>query len=1011
MVRLTQNSFFGGQLDFEMMGRQDFGRYAKGATKLCNFNILKRGSLDKRHGWDRIIDLKAKLGITADTKVRLIPFAFKKTQGFVVILTPLRMYVAETSPSNIYNLYSVTDGDNIYTSSEIDEIDYQQCGDVIFLAHQKHPPAKIEHVIDDLGKDGFNYSVLDLNRQVEGVPTISDALINRAAVNATGGTYTEEYKVTAMFDGQETYPCSAYRDTNCVNNAASWHGTTYYLPWTESQKIQLTINPKARVNKDGTNTYPDEIRIYKKAFNYFGLIGVKKLDYSDKLDAATLNAEYPNTKYENSDIGASVDLFSTKGVPNAYGRGATAYLFPQGKVEDDLGIAVKVSDWEFSDGGYYLVSFASGTWTLKKDDNTVVATKAGAAGDTKVEFQAESSSIVATKIGATKSGYVTMSLGSAYYTIAEDGESVDFYYKGWTATGLIAKFNGGSQTVETQLPASAGDRHVEVQKLDGESDDAFLTRWKDEFSSFCDQLRDATSINVRFAQADDESLFDLEVEVVGGDVVVNNIRVYREAKLESFTFDDKYITPSSEKTPPEYDEGSRIFDGDGNYPAAVSITQQRLVWASTEKDPARIWLSQVGDFYTYSPHEVQVADDPIDFIMPVTRFAKINHIAEMRKLLMFNSACEWLVDSASSVSGITYETIQAYPQSYSGSSERLKPIICNNSLVFCERTGQSVRRFAYDISNDGFAGRDMSVLSYSIFENNPIVDWTYQQFPFSTLWCVLADGSAASFEYMEEQDIMAWATHKLGGDGKFKAIATSYSVAPALDEIVDTEAYANATQEEVFAVVTHGSEIWLERMRVKCKSVDSVYHALCMDSVRILNSLNGDQPLDDPKLAYIPKDTVDGKPITKEQAVAKLADGVEVYEGYLFDAEYVSVFPLLPYSNYVGNGQMDIKNITNVGIRLMPSFGGTIHSFDFDRGDIRPEPIRYDDNPSNDCSPKFENGVAEFKACDCANVKPEGLNTRDGRVVVKQGDAWPFGVLMYEIDIETENGGYNGRGY
>lgn len=95
----------------------------------------------------------------------------------------------------------------------------------------------------------------------------------------------------------------------------------------------------------------------------------------------------------------------------------------------------------------------------------------------------------------------------------------------------------------------------------------------------------------------------------------------------------------------------------------------------------------------------------------------------------------------------------------------------------------------------------------------------------------------------------------------------------------------------------------------------------------------------------------------------------------------------------------------------MPSFGGTIRSFDFDRGDIRPEPIRYDDNPSNDCSPKFENGVAEFKACDCANVKPEGLNTRDGRVVVKQGDAWPFGVLMYEIDIETENGGYNGRGY
>ena len=87
MIRLVQNSFFGGQLDFEMMGRQDYQRYAKGATKLCNFNVMKRGGLDKRRGFDRVMNLGEELNISANTKFRAIPFAYKKTHGFVLLMS------------------------------------------------------------------------------------------------------------------------------------------------------------------------------------------------------------------------------------------------------------------------------------------------------------------------------------------------------------------------------------------------------------------------------------------------------------------------------------------------------------------------------------------------------------------------------------------------------------------------------------------------------------------------------------------------------------------------------------------------------------------------------------------------------------------------------------------------------------------------------------------------------------------------------------------------------------
>lgn len=943
MIRLQQHSFLGGQLDYEMLGRQDVQKYAKGATRLKNFNIQKRGGIEKRAGFDRVVNLRATLGINASTKIRIIPYAYRKTQGFVLVILPSQMYVVSTNPQASYKVYSVSNSDNIYSSDEIDELDYQQCGDVIFLAHQNHPPSKIEHIIDDVGEHGFHFEVMDVHRQKNGVPEITGAVIRRAAVKASGGTYTEEYKVSAVFDGVETFPCTAYKNTGVVNESAQWNGTTYYLPWTDSQKLTLTIKPNFRLSEDGaTREYPSEIRVYKKAFNYFGLIGVVKVNINDAQKPLIQNGGSTSLeKYENSDISAETSIFDEDADNSNYGNGRTSHKLRT--------LSFDIDDWGRSDAGHMVIG-----------------------------------------------------LGSVFYTIGI-GEVV-FNYKGWTATTASISF--GENTKQFELPSSGGDKTERVAKEEGETDDDFNVRWRDAYAAFCNSITDVQLINVDLPATDGDTVTISSL----GDTdhfVFNSVKVFCNAKIPNVTFSDNYITPASDKTPPEYDKDNEVFSGDGNYPAAVSLTQQRLVWASSKNDPARIWLSQVGDFYTYNSHEIQTPDDAIDFIMPVTRFAKINHIAEMRKLLMFNSACEWLVDSASTASGITYETIQAYPQSYSGSSERLKPIICNNSLIFCERTGQSVRRFSYDISNDGFAGRDVSILSSSIFENNNIVDWTYQQFPYSTLWCVLADGTVASFEFMEEQDIMAWAIHEHGG-GKFKAIATSYAVSPALDEIADVDAYENATHEEIFAVVAVGDEVWLERMRVRAKKSDSVYHALCMDSVRILNGNN--PPLSDEGLSYVPHDTTDGRCISRDEAIRLIDEGKTVYEGYLFTSEYISVFPTFPVRGDIqGVGQMDIKNICNIALRLGPSFGGTVASYNFGIEGSLKEAIRYSDNPAHDCSAVFKNGRVDMFDCDCPNVKPEGMNTRDGRVKIEQREPWGFRVLMYEIDFEAEIGGWNGR--
>ena len=995
MVRLVQNSFFGGQLDFEMMGRQDYQRYAKGATKLCNFNVMKRGGLDKRRGFDRVMNLSESLsqyGVSASTNFRAIPFAYKKTHGFVLLMSSAKCIIVGTSPASQFRYYSIDNIDGIYTDSEIEEIDYQQCGDILFLAHQNHAPARIVHDVDGLGEHGFHYEVLDFAETKRGIPSITAAKGSRISVttdddSVNHGTEshpsygkpqaslkTEYYKVTAVFDGIETRPSTEFSQTsaNLKTKASTWIGTTYRMPWTESQKISLTISVASKTDSNGIVRYPDEIRVYKKAFNYFGLIGSIKLGNGYALktsDYAKSNSESVST-VSNSD-GTSQDYLvnvdTDIDLPE-HGKNLVGYI---------------VGDY----GSFEVAPYIKLSWS-----------------------------------GNISSGYVSLLLGSCSYNII-NASTVKFSYKGYGAAGSgdssvllrLHKDTTFTSNIKSQyLPKSSGNSEMTVEKRSDESSAEFLIRWKNEYDKFCSDISDMSSIDIPFSGLEANNLY---ITAEGGDVAISNVRIYENSasQISSQTFDDTYITPDASITPLDDTEDIPMSKA-GDYPASVSLTQQRLVWASSKNDPQRIWMSQTGDFNLYEVHEIMTPDDAIDFQLPVTRFGKINHICEMRKLLLFNSACEWLVDSSSTVQGLTYETIQAYPQSYSGSSDRLKPIICNNSLIFCERTGQTVRRFAYDISNDGFAGRDVSILSSSIFEFNSIVDWTYQQFPYSTLWCAMKDGTMASFEYMEEQDIMAWLTHKLGGDGKVVCLATSYAVSPALDEVTNADEYEYATHEEIFAVVRRQNSLWLERMRPRTKTPtdnmspceDTLYHTLCLDGMRVLNSLNNFTPTTETGAVWIPADTTDGATITRDEALAKLQAGVEVYEGFPFDAVYTSVYPHIS-NGIVGNGQFDIKHIQGCGLRLMHSFGGKVTPVGSDIS----EPIQYFYNdPQNDHRAQFYTDEASGKKCvrlfnhNTAIMSLPGVNNRDGRVTISQNDPYPFSLLSYELDFEPETGGY-----
>jgi len=1057
MVKVTQNSFLGGQLDFEMMGRQDFDLYSKGASKLVNFNLIKRGAISKRQGFDRILDL-AKLGILPGSKVRAVPFAYSKGKGFVLLFSAGKCHAVAIIEGFVHREWEVAYSD-AFNESELDGFDYQQCGYRLYIACQTRHPSVIEtsdmDVEQAISTEGsqspFVWKSFDVGGHGDGMPTITGFKQTRIrpAAGTEGGLVTEKYRVSAVFDDKETFACperynTSYLGTyslgtidgdqitaintsktgasvsytnkrNVTTNSQSTtqtttvenkvlgttDGTTYMAPWVESQTIDINI----AVNTNSRGAHPSEIRVYKKTKGYYGLIGTVKELSSSNADAAWAvdgSTQYDEVKSERTSTSKTSRAYTSLpdikcnvgAMPSAFDSGRLGGYSVSGasklaiQVEGGEGIptygaavylslgALKVDHTDWSGGDYTRPTAGVVSYIANKTSYiNVAATVTYMAGNTSA---------------TTRATHTFNSISAGDDIIGEQ------------FTSSYSKFADARKNVISDFISNNSQKDGGVAKLDL------------EFAYDKAVSENPLASNIRVTA----------IEIMSGDpgmpVVLNGVGLSKTGYKTSVKFTDNNIIPDDSITPYD-DKAEEPFSKEREYPACVALSQQRLIWASSKAHPERIWMSEIGDFTVYTEHEVQTDSDSIQFDLPVTRFAKLNHLVEMRSLLAFNDACEWLIDSTSAVSGLTYETIRARPQSYTGSNSRLKPIVCGNSVLFCERTGQAVRRFGYVIDEDGYAGRDVSVVSSSIFEKNNIVDWTYQQFPNSVTWCVLDDGTMASFTFMPEQNTSAWGTHVFGdGTTKVKAITTSFAVAPSLQDVRDgdEDKYKLATHQEVFAITEDADgRMWLERMRIRADDGETVYNALTLDSMRVVMDAapydkddNPDGFIEADGLRYYRADT--GEMITREEAEEIVGDTERpqeerrVYEGYPVQGLITTVYPVV--GKDVGTGQFDVKDVVNVGLRLQASADGEVcssHWLDKDAEKERREPIRYGDDLDHDKSVTVENGHVRLHNCDCANVKPYGFNCRDGRVTITQGTQWPFTLLAIETDIAVETEG------
>lgn len=273
-------------------------------------------------------------------------------------------------------------------------------------------------------------------------------------------------------------------------------------------------------------------------------------------------------------------------------------------------------------------------------------------------------------------------------------------------------------------------------------------------------------------------------------------------------YDDKNIGADTEDTPIEH---KNPFEGSGNYPSQVFFHQQRLGFAATANRPITIWLSRTGDFESMASSVPPKDDDAIEVTLAATQANRIVWLQPDRNALAFGTeGSEWTLQSSEGVV-LTPSTVSFQLQTTNGGEGTVSALSVGGGVLYVQRGSGAVREFAYNYSADKYLGQDLTILARHIIKDRDITAWAYQQEPYSTLWCVLSDGTFAGLTYMKEQDVIGWHRHTTDGS------------------ILDVAVIPGTPDDQVWFLVRRPSGVFVERLESFFDS-DNLDDAFFLDS-------------------------------------------------------------------------------------------------------------------------------------------------------------------------------------
>jgi hypothetical protein len=253
---------------------------------------------------------------------------------------------------------------------------------------------------------------------------------------------------------------------------------------------------------------------------------------------------------------------------------------------------------------------------------------------------------------------------------------------------------------------------------------------------------DAISGQTRYPvyKSQNGSLFGYIGSTYGTSFVDNNIAA------------DLSVTPKQNKNP---------FPSANNYPGAVSLFQQRLVFGRTNMNPSEIDASQSADLENFDVSTPPVASDAISLDLVAREVNAIQHLVPLRTLLVLTTdSIIPIKPSGTVLSGD--DTPDTTPSEYYGASI-VRPETVGDVVFYNTSRGATIRTVGYTFETDNYKGSDLGVFAPHFFQGYTMVDMAWVNYPTNTLWCVRSDGQLAVLTWQQEQSVWGWSLCYTGG--------------------------------------------------------------------------------------------------------------------------------------------------------------------------------------------------------------------------------------------------------
>lgn len=255
---------------------------------------------------------------------------------------------------------------------------------------------------------------------------------------------------------------------------------------------------------------------------------------------------------------------------------------------------------------------------------------------------------------------------------------------------------------------------------------------------------------------------------------------------------------------PTYKWALEAWGGAAKYPGAVHYHQQRQVFGGSYGNPQGVWFSTVGGYASFEQNNPILDDDAIRYSIVSRQVNEVRHFVELSQLIALTSGGPFTLGGGDN-SVLTPSTISAKRQSGRGASH-VPPVVIGERALYVQDKGTQVRSLGYSFQNDAFIGEDLTLLASHLFYGHEIVDWAYQENPYSCIWAVRSDGALLGLTYLPEQEVVAWHRHDTPG-GLFESVCV----------------ISEGEEDAVYFVVKRGNKRYVERMESRKSGADAFF--------------------------------------------------------------------------------------------------------------------------------------------------------------------------------------------